>query len=59
MCSSDLHYRWLMANREQCAEADEAWLTQYARSADYADMADRYEFEGIGWCPAQERAAQG
>lgn len=57
--SPDHHYRWLMANREQCAEADEAWLTQYARSADYADMADRYEFEGIGWCPAQERAAQG
>lgn len=47
--SGDHHYRWLMENRDQCTEADEAWLARYVQSPDYADMVDRYAFEGIDY----------
>jgi putative transposase len=47
--SGDHHYRWLMENRDQCSEADEAWLARYVQGPDYADMADRYAFEKIAY----------
>ncbi|GAB7082323.1 transposase [Megalodesulfovibrio paquesii] len=45
------HYRWLMEHRDQCTEADEAWLARYATTPEYADLADRYAFEGIAYAP--------
>lgn len=53
------HYRWLMEHRDQCTEADEAWLERYATTPEYADLADRYAFEGIAYAPqdaAQRKA---
>lgn len=47
--SGDHHYRWLMKNRDQCTEVDEAWLARYSQDPDYLDMADRYKFEGIAY----------
>ena len=47
--SGDHHYRWLMENRDQSTEVDEAWLERYAQGPDYADMADRYAFDGIAY----------
>ena len=43
------HYRWLMEHRDQCTEADESWLAEYAQDPEYLDMADRYEFEKIAY----------
>lgn len=43
------HYRWLMEHRDQCTDADEAWLADYAETAEYIDMEDRYRFEGIAY----------
>ena len=43
------HYRWLMEHRDQCNEADESWLAEYAQDPEYLDMADRYEFEKIAY----------
>ncbi|SDB03404.1 putative transposase [Desulfonatronum thiosulfatophilum] len=42
-------YRWLMTHRERCTAQDEEWLANYARTDEYADMAERYEFDGIGY----------
>ncbi|AGW12806.1 Mu transposase C-terminal domain-containing protein [Megalodesulfovibrio gigas] len=54
--SSIHHFRWLMEHRDQCTEADEAWLARYATTPEYADLADRYAFEGIAYAP--QEAAQ-
>lgn len=42
-------YRWLMTNRAAWRADDARWLLDYTDSDDYADIAERYEFEGIGW----------
>lgn len=42
-------YRWLMANRAAWRADDARWLLDYTDSEDYADIFERYEFEGIGW----------
>ena len=56
--SGDHHYRWLMEHRDQCTEADEAWLERYAQGPDYADMADRYAFEKIAYAGTMAQAKE-
>ncbi len=51
-------YRWLMEHRDQSTPQDEVWLADYAETDEYADMAERYEFEGIGWRPLEMAAAE-
>lgn len=42
-------YRWLMRNPAQWDANDAGWLLDYVASEDYADLADRYEFQGVAW----------
>ncbi|MDD5176797.1 MAG: Mu transposase C-terminal domain-containing protein [Sterolibacterium sp.] len=42
-------YRWLMKNPAQWKPDDAAWLLDYTASEDYADLASRYEFQGVAW----------
>jgi hypothetical protein len=42
-------YRWLMRNRDQCTEADEAWLERYAQSEEYAEDAWDHAIYGLAY----------
>ncbi len=42
-------YRWLMRNPAQWNRDDAGWLLDYTSSDDYADLASRYEFQGVAW----------
>lgn len=42
-------YRWLMRHPAQWTEGDADWLLDYAESDDYADLAERYTFQGVAW----------
>ena len=42
-------YRWLMRNPVQWTADDAGWLLDYAASEDYADLAERYSFQGVAW----------
>lgn len=50
-------YRWLMRNPAQWASEDAAWLLDYAASDDYADLAERYAFQGVAWRNDDEQRA--
>ena len=40
-------YRWLMHNPDARTDADSAWLRDYRRGEEYADLKDLYAAEGI------------
>lgn len=42
-------YRWLMRHPARWEADDAAWLLDYAASDDYAELAERYDFQGVAW----------
>lgn len=51
-------YRWLMQHRAQWGVDDAEWLLDYVRSEDYADLAERYERQAMGWSEEEEARAR-
>ena len=51
-------YRWLMQHRAQWGADDAEWLLDYVRSEDYADLAERYEYQAMGWSEEEEARAR-
>lgn len=52
-------YRWLMRNPAQWAAEDALWLLDYVACEDYADLAERYAFQGVAWSNDDEQRARG
>jgi len=46
-------YRWLMRHQDQWADADRAWLAEYAQGREYALLRERFDYEGLALAPAQ------
>lgn len=51
-------YRWLMAHRAAWNADDARWLLDYTESDDYADIAERYAFQGVAWNDDAEQRAK-
>ncbi|MDO8931354.1 MAG: Mu transposase C-terminal domain-containing protein, partial [Rhodocyclaceae bacterium] len=51
-------YRWLMRNPAQWTSDDAGWLLDYTASDDYADLAERYAFQGVAWGNEDEARAR-
>ena len=45
--STHERYRWLMHHPDARTDADSAWLRDYRRGGEYADLKDLYAAEGI------------
>lgn len=52
-------YRWFMRNPAQWTAEDAAWLLDYTACDDYADLAERYAFQGLAWGNEDEQRARG
>lgn len=51
-------YRWLMKNPAHWQAEDAAWLLDYVASEDYAELANRYDFQGVAWRNEDEARAK-
>lgn len=51
-------FRWLMGNKEEWTSQDADWLLEYIASEQYADLLERYAFQGIAWTQADEMKAR-
>ena len=52
-------YRWLMKNPAHWQAEDAAWLLDYTASDDYAELANRYDFQGVAWRNEDAARARG
>jgi hypothetical protein len=47
-----------MRNPAQWTHEDAAWLLDYVGTDDYADLAARYDFQGVAWSNDDEARAR-
>ncbi len=51
-------YRWLMGHPAQWDRDDALWLLDYVVTDDYAELANRYDFQGVAWSNEDEARAR-
>lgn len=51
-------YRWLMRHPAAWSALDADWLLDYVASDDYADLQQRYEFQGVAWGEQERERAR-